>query len=366
MSRFIGSEYVTRMEMSQPPQPAESPDDWVEITDPSHVPRVGIDWFEGPNRQWEVQAPHHIKVNVGAFADMSGGHKHRCRRKDYPQQPAEVHTGGPYVARSEYERVQNEVENEKASSGQVIAELRGAIYSGDRTLNELKVKYDLAIIERDSLQKQLEAWQETTSDQIQDLRHEVSYQQRAKAELLNDMKIVAEERDKLREEQKALLADLKDIEQTVIHLNKRVFANNPNGWPLVPVDPACIPDEYRPVEVTDQVNGKTTVIDFGRVHKWDTKSQYVQLVVEQISAEQPATVPLPRPEFPAWIRPGWWVAMDADREWYMYEHCPVHNAVMASHDSEAGTYTKIPSQCITESMRAVPRDRWREAKWQVE
>jgi len=193
-------------------------------------------------------------------------------------QPVEVHTGGPYVARSEYERVCVERDEGWAQAARIRDEAVKLAQARDKAI------YDLNAV-RATLEKR-------------------------DAEVAN-----------LRHEQSVLLADLKDIEQTVIHLNKRVFADNPNGWPLVPVDPSCIPAGHRAVEVTCSTQNKWVTSYNNQARLFMSNDEYPRLVVEPIPTPQ-APDTLPRPEFPAWIRAGWWVAMDAGGFWYMSEDEP--------------------------------------------
>jgi len=272
-------------ELVSPPHPAESPDDWVtqdvvrarpEIDQRAYQydtdPEAGLQWDMAGQMKWDPMPMHGERGN-GLTVHL------RCRRRDYPQKPVEVHSGEPYVARSEYERV-------------------------------------------------------------------------------------CLERDKLQDDQKTLLADLKDIEQTVIHLNKRVFVNNPNGWPLVPVDPECIPEGHRAVEVTRNTGGKLVVSPKRTIFMYNREHDWPRLVVEPIPTPQSPDA-LPRPEFPVWIRAGWWVAMDPDSVFWVFEYEP-------KVDEQCGEYTSrgkcvlLSDDQLTPSMRAVPVDRWRKAKWQIE
>jgi len=70
-----------------PPEPVESPDDWVEITDPGHVLRKGIDQVLESGfstHRWAV-----VALSEGIKAGQSGYVACRCRRKDLPaKQPA--------------------------------------------------------------------------------------------------------------------------------------------------------------------------------------------------------------------------------------------------------------------------------------
>ncbi len=73
---------VTEAEALARVKPQESPDDWVEITDPEHVLRSGIDEYQS---QW----------TRGEFKKATGGVYYkkdfsavRCRRKDLPPLPS--------------------------------------------------------------------------------------------------------------------------------------------------------------------------------------------------------------------------------------------------------------------------------------
>jgi len=69
------------------PAHVESPDDWV-ILDPvvyaDHVPRVGIDQFQGWDNQWTTQGEFNSKETIGRWHASTGGSQTRCRRKDLP------------------------------------------------------------------------------------------------------------------------------------------------------------------------------------------------------------------------------------------------------------------------------------------
>jgi len=322
VKQFIGSEYVTHIEQIHPPQPVESPDDWV--TQDLVPSRRGIDelnWiFSGERHGSWVPFRNGPPITHGVTDKCGDIGQVRCRRRDYPQKPAEVHSGGPYVARSEYERVCVERDEGWAQAARIRDEAVKLAQARDKAI------YDLNAV-RATLEKR-------------------------DAEVAN-----------LRHEQSVLLADLKDIEQTVIHLNKRVFADNPNGWPLVPVDPSCIPDWHRAVEVTCNAKGRKVVSYESQPIHLSGNDEWPRLVVEPIPTPPPDA--LPRPEFPVWIRAGWWVAMDPDSVFWVFEYEP-------KVDEQCGEYTSrgkcvlLSDDQLTPSMRAVPVDRWRKAKWQIE
>jgi len=87
---FKSSLYVPHRRLVEPAAPVESPDDWV-ILDPvvyaDHVPRVGIDQFQGWGDQWTTQETYHSKDAIGKWHTATGGNHTRCRRKDLPPVP---------------------------------------------------------------------------------------------------------------------------------------------------------------------------------------------------------------------------------------------------------------------------------------
>jgi len=265
------------------PQPVESPDDWVTqdvvrarpgIDERAYrydtTPEEGLQWDGAESMKWDPMPMHGERGN-GVTVHL------RCRRRDYPQKPAEVHSGGPYVARSEYERVLAE----SAAKDKAIAELAEHIRQLDRMIHE----------------------------------------------------------------------------------------PTPNGWPLVPVDPSCIPEGHRAVEVTKNTQGK--FVASHSVHRFLEDHNYPRLVVEPIPTPQSPDA-LPRPEFPVWIRAGWWVAMDTGGFWYMSKDEPFATEPVLGSTAGRGTWNPPNmddiqlTHGVTASMKAVPCDRWREAKWQVE
>ena len=84
---------MARAGLEQQPQPAEDPDEWVEITDSTHVLREDIDWTTTktgwePISIWDGETVGQICV------DYSGEKiKFRCRRRDLPkvEQPESDH-----------------------------------------------------------------------------------------------------------------------------------------------------------------------------------------------------------------------------------------------------------------------------------
>lgn len=361
-------------ELVSPPQPAGSPDDWVtQDVVPARPgidqrayqydtdPKATLQWDDAGAIHWDYMPMNGEKGNCFIV-------HLRCRRRDYPQRPVEVHAGGPYVARSKYERVclerdnavaahkqiqdnevvkpwqeverlRRELANEKANSGQVIAGLRDS-------LKQTHLAIKIIATEREQCEREV-------NRTVYDLNAVRATLEKRDAEVAN-----------LRHEQSVLLADLKNFEDTTAALNKRVLGGNPNGWPLVPVDPSCIPDGHRAIEVTTRVKGKFVAGPQRTIFMHNREHTFPRLVVEPIPTPQ-AQDTLQRPEFPVWIRAGWWVAMDPDSVFWVFEYEP-------KVDEQCGEYTSrgkcvlLSDDQLTPSMRAVPVDRWRKAKWQIE
>ncbi len=77
------------------PAPVESPDDWVifdQTIYADHLPRVGIDQFQGWEDKWTDQEYFHSKQPIGAWYVATGGNQTRCRRKDLPPIPPKTRT----------------------------------------------------------------------------------------------------------------------------------------------------------------------------------------------------------------------------------------------------------------------------------
>ena len=73
--------------------PVESPDNWVEITDPNHEPRDGVDWFNGgPSGQWIIHEPRHVRSTLKEYQQSWPMGRFRCRRKDLPPVPSPEET----------------------------------------------------------------------------------------------------------------------------------------------------------------------------------------------------------------------------------------------------------------------------------
>ena len=64
-------------------QPAEDPEEWVEITDPEHVLRAGVDqYYSNALREWSAIADSHGHKWCKSYLRS---YRVRCRRKDLPK-----------------------------------------------------------------------------------------------------------------------------------------------------------------------------------------------------------------------------------------------------------------------------------------
>jgi len=121
--------------------PVELPDDWVEINDLSHMPRDGVDWFNGGDRfngghqrKWIMHEPCHVRSSVGEYAKSSPGGKFRCRREDLPKQPLMAET---YAEQPAVNRVAVRLWRDK-ESGQIVGTLPGDEYAVGDLAEEVK------------------------------------------------------------------------------------------------------------------------------------------------------------------------------------------------------------------------------------
>jgi hypothetical protein len=119
-----------------------------------------------------------------------------------------------------------------------------------------------------------------------------------------------------------------------------------SAWPLVPVDPESIPEGWRAVEVTRNVDGKHVALETGRPpHLCESTTRVPRLVIERI------TPPLATPEFPSWLNPDWWIAMDKRGTWCVYNERPAkHSSCFEWHGDvtvmlHADTYTDAMRRC---------------------
>jgi hypothetical protein len=129
-----------------------------------------------------------------------------------------------------------------------------------------------------------------------------------------------------------------------------------SAWPLVPLDPECIPEGWRAVEVTRNVAGKHVQYDDPST-PCITRSAYPRLVIERI------TPPLATPEFPSWLNPDWWIAMDKRTTWCVYQERPAkHPSCFEWHGDVT---VMLHADTYTDAMRAVPPNRWDEACWRI-
>ena len=123
---------------------------------------------------------------------------------------------------------------------------------------------------------------------------------------------------------------------------------NPNNWPLIPVNPDCIPKGYRVVKC-DTPKSTDVVVSSSCIPRLFGSIDYPRLIVE-------ADV-IPKPTPPPWLNPEWYFAMDSNGEWWAYPEKPIHD------------YTKwfviglgkIPLNTID----SLDQSRWKECCWKV-
>jgi len=150
-------------------QPVESPEDWVEITDPEHLLRSKTDQVYRTKEYNDLSRFGWEDVDGLGGRRLAEVNKHqfsgaRCRRKDLPMKPVEtlLSSGGPYVARSEYERVCLELRRISADRINHIADAANATKQRDDAIAE-------AVRIRDSSMTGLSL----CNDEIKKLRQEV-------------------------------------------------------------------------------------------------------------------------------------------------------------------------------------------------
>lgn len=311
--------YASRFELI----PAESPDDWV--TQDIEPDRPGIDeWRWSDCTTWYKSAQHLRRMH----GDVVDGFtfEARCRRKDLPVKPAEtlLSSGGPYVARSEYERVCLERDN---------------AVEAHKKIQDAEVVKPWQEVER--LQKQVDSCMETIEGRDLEIDG-----------LRKQLEDVTGQRDRFKASWK------KEFDK---NLTRELYGLDENDWPLVPVDPSCIPAGHRAVEVTAYAKGKIISSNGGSAMPCTWVSVFPRLVVEPIPPEQPSPgpLPVPEPEPPAWLRSGWWYWCGSDGYWCIGENQPVWDG---TRWSPAGGHTGIHT---SDMCHPIDKSRASEACWQV-
>ena len=85
-------------------QPAEDPDEWVEITDLEHVLRCDVDHTYNDYGLWEPISAWHGET-IGEMHELGCRNKFRCRRRDLPK----VEPAGQALSNTELKAVCDDV-----------------------------------------------------------------------------------------------------------------------------------------------------------------------------------------------------------------------------------------------------------------
>lgn len=191
----------------------------------------------------------------------------------------------------------------------------------------------------------LEAGQKLRDEEIAKLRQEI-------VDLRKQLEDVTGQRDRFKASWK------KEFDK---NLTRELYGLDENDWPLVPVDPSCIPAGHRAVEVTAYAKGKIISSNGGSAMPCTWVSVFPRLVVEPIPPEQPSPgpLPVPEPEPPAWLRSGWWYWCGSDGYWCIGENQPVWDG---TRWSPAGGHTGIHT---SDMCHPIDKSRASEACWQV-
>ncbi len=190
-------------------------------------------------------------------------------------EPPNVHCGGPYIARSEYNR-----------QGELLKKTGEALVKVEK--------------ERDDAKK----WFDKTVDEIAQVRASLNH--------------VESQRD-------ALLKERDNIQRDV-EILKKIISDTKAERDSLQAD-------------KDHLLNENTMLQ--RAFKFPL----------------PPRPALKAPSPPAWLRKGWWYAMNADGRWFVFMNQPSRT------DSgwKAGGYASLPAAY----QPGVPVERWREACWQV-
>ena len=96
------------------------------------------------------------------------------------------------------------------------------------------------------------------------------------------------------------------------------YGTDERGWPLVPVDPAAIPNGYEAVRVGWPIAGEWTVMGNTSAHRWSCDSSAKEFLPYVIirPIQKPIRLPL------AVVPHGWWVAKDDGDGAWVYSSRP--------------------------------------------
>ena len=130
------------------------------------------------------------------------------------------------------------------------------------------------------------------------------------------------------------------------------YGTDENGWPLVPVEPAAIPEGYEAVRVGFPRAGEIAA---------DVPDGDVIRFAENWNADAYLIVrPIPKPiQRPLSIVPhGWWVVKDYSGVVWCYEYRPQNSGLHWSTLDGAVAFEKLPPWIAAQ----LPRE-WRDLPW---
>jgi hypothetical protein len=234
-----------------------------------------------------------------------------------------VHCGGPYIARSEYNRQ-----------------------------GELLKKTGEAMVKVENERDDAKTWFSMTVDEIAQVRASLNHVEGQRDALLKERDSLKMFNGKLKSELDTFHAEremLRTLKQAVVSLEQqRDFARQDNK------------------ELRDQLhNLNCSLPALQESHRLaqQYKRELDELKVAHAALKKGLQTPPERPELkapspPAWLRKGWWYCMNSDGSWYAYEAKP--------SPGKFGWHGPLYT-LILEKYRppGVPVERWSEACWQV-
>jgi hypothetical protein len=137
------------------------------------------------------------------------------------------------------------------------------------------------------------------------------------------------------------------VRDLTIQLAAKMTFNNPNNWPLIPVNPECIPKGYRVVKC-DTPKSTDVVVSSSCIPRLFGSIDYPRLIVERDVILKPTP--------PAWLNPEWWFAMDDDGQWFAYPEKPEQ-----TEDNDWWANDSI----LLRDMPDLNHSRWTECCWKV-
>lgn len=129
------------------------------------------------------------------------------------------------------------------------------------------------------------------------------------------------------------------------------YGTDERGWPLVPVDPATLPEGYEPVRVGWPIAGEWTVLANTSAHWWYCDSSTKEFLPYVIIRPIPKPILLPLAIVPS----GWWVTKDESGQVWTHKRKPVRNEIAWVNSGET---FKLPPWIAAQ----LPRE-WHELPW---